>query len=118
MDCMDKLRNPFKELHLWIKGEILDIEAILNAVRGRNKIEKIRDKIISKQNSDKSELDSIQAGRKTMRSVFKTQNAKNTHCLNLEQAIENSLTELESYNEILELLNFNFTENIMPTFKK
>ena len=31
-------RNPYKDMYLWLKGELLDIKGISDAIQGRDKV--------------------------------------------------------------------------------
>ena len=68
----DNLRNPYFNMYHWAKGELFDIEAINNALSQKDKI---ADKMVKNEKNKKSTQDNIenvQAGRKTLKTLLKT----------------------------------------------
>lgn len=47
-DIMEKLKNPFKEFYYWVKGEIYDIQALLDCIEGRDRMIRLKEKAESK----------------------------------------------------------------------
>ena len=69
----DNLRNPYFNLYHWAKGELFDIDAINIAL---NQKDKVSDKILKNEKNKKSTQDNIenvQSGRKTLKTLLKTQ---------------------------------------------
>lgn len=46
------LKNPFTEFYNWVRGECDDIEAIYEAVKGRDRVNEIKSKIDKKKKED------------------------------------------------------------------
>ena len=70
----ENLKNPFEEMYHWSKGEVYDIQALLDAVQLRDSIEKnMKKQEYTKQNTQ-NDLDNVQTGKKTYRTIFKNQN--------------------------------------------
>ncbi len=65
------LKNPFMHLYTWCKGELYDLEALLEAVQVRDGIGSQRGKMESKKKSTQSDLENMQVGKKTIRTAFK-----------------------------------------------
>lgn len=71
-----KYKNPFLEAALWIRGEMLDIAGMLNALRGRDLVQKRQVACESKKRDDSEELQSLSLGKTTLKSFFKSKAGK------------------------------------------
>ncbi len=49
---VNELKNPFTEFDNWVRGECDDIEAIYEAIKGRDRINEIKSKIDKKKKED------------------------------------------------------------------
>jgi hypothetical protein len=47
-----QLKNPFTEFFNWVRGECDDIEALYEAVKGRDRMNEVKTKITKKKNDD------------------------------------------------------------------
>lgn len=56
------MKSPYLVIRLWLKWEILDINAILEAIEGKAKLERKRLKIIAKKDGDKKDLEKLNRG--------------------------------------------------------
>lgn len=68
---VENLRNPFTDLYHWLKGEIYDMAAFTTSL---NEVKAIQASVLSvtkKIEASKSAIESIQAGKKTMNTLFK-----------------------------------------------
>lgn len=81
-------KNPFLEAALWIKGEMLDIQGMINAMKGRELVMKRQLATESKKRSDLEELEKLNLGKTTLRSFFKSKDGKEKDIFNLQAAIE------------------------------
>jgi len=69
---IEKWRNPFKEAWLMLRGELLDVKAMMNAMSGRSNQEVLQQKCESKQRDKKTELEKMTLGKTTLKSFFKS----------------------------------------------
>lgn len=69
----DMMKNPFVDVFHWTKGQILDLQAISAAVAARNKCAKSEQELNAKKVSAQKDLDNLNAGKKTMGTLFKSQ---------------------------------------------
>lgn len=69
-DIVDKLKNPYKEYYYWVKGEIYDIQALLDCLEGLNRLRKQKEKLESKKKSDDQTLEKLKSGKKTLKTIF------------------------------------------------
>ena len=74
MDHMvDNLKNPFDEMYHWCKGEIYDLQSLCDAIAQRDKIESDQKKLEGKKKNAQSDLDHVNTGKKSVRTLFKDQ---------------------------------------------
>ena len=69
--------NTFRHAYIWVKGELLDIKGMNDAIEGRLSIIKKLSEVINKQATDQKDLDDLMAGKTTIKNFFKTKNNKN-----------------------------------------
>ena len=69
----EQLKNPYVSLYHWVKGEIFDIEAINNSLSVKDKIQEKIGKTVKKKQNTQENLDNLTTGRKTVKTLFKTQ---------------------------------------------
>ena len=68
---IDTLKNPFAEMYHWCKGEIYDVQALCDAIASRENIEKELKKFESRKKNTVEDLENVNLGKKTIRTVFK-----------------------------------------------
>ena len=76
-------KNPYREAYIWLKGELIDIRGINDALAGREAVMKNQGMVMSKKRSDQAELDKLNAGKKSMKNFFKSKTAKENTVVNL-----------------------------------
>lgn len=64
------LTNPFIHVKMWLKYEILEIDAILEAIEKRGELEKRRSARHTKRLDDLKELNNLQNDKFTVGSIF------------------------------------------------
>lgn len=69
---IEKWRNPFRETWMTLRGEVLDIKSMMNAMSGRTSQEVLQTKAESKQRDKKTELEKMTLGKTTLKSFFKS----------------------------------------------
>lgn len=110
----DSLKNPYFNLYHWSKGELLDIEAVYNALVVREKINEKIAKNQKKKINTQGDLDNITTGRKTVRTLFKDSNDTG----NMVTKIEITDKEIESLTQLYDLTTIYLGQRIIPPFKK
>lgn len=73
---VQNFRNPFLEAAIWIKGEMLDIAGMLNAMKGRDLTMKKQLAEEGKKRDDQMELEKLSLGKTTLKSFFKSKSGK------------------------------------------
>jgi len=109
----DNLKNPFFNLYHWAKGEKLDIEAISRAVDMKDKIQKKIKSTQLKKQSTQANLDNVTAGKKTVKTLFKSEKDAGS----MASSIEVTEKEIEHLTTLHELILIYLAETVIPQFK-
>ena len=111
-------KNPYRDAYIWLKGEILDIKGISDALTGRDTVVKQQSSLMSKKRSDQAELDKLNQGKKSLKNFFKTKSGKENDIISLQAAIEVAAKDLEDYNSLINFLTIYHGQIAIPKFKK
>jgi hypothetical protein len=115
MDHMiDNQKNSFDHMYHWCKGEMYDIKAIVSAIAFKENFEKTLKKTETKKSNTQTDLENVNQGKKTIRTLLK--NEKDAG--GLQSTIENTEKELENLDTIIAILTSYMGEQVIPKFKK
>lgn len=78
------LRNPYREAYLVLKGELLDLKGMADALSGREGVVKQQSSTESKKRSDQMELEKLSQGKTTIKSIFKSSKSKENDIVTLQ----------------------------------
>ena len=101
-------------MYHWCKGEIHDIKAILTAINQKQTFENLLKKTESKKSSTQQDLENVNQGKKTVRTIFKNEK----DATGLLNTIENAEKELENLGVLIDIITIYIGEDIIPKFKK
>jgi hypothetical protein len=87
-DTIKCYKSPFAEAALWIKGEMLDIQGMIDAIKGREKVMKKQIDAEAKRRDDQEELEKLSLGKTTLKSFFKSKVGKEQDMVGLQAKIE------------------------------
>lgn len=100
-DLPHKMQNPFTDMRRWLKFEILDLNAILEAIDKKNETEKRRNKQIEDRREAIKQIKDMKEGKDTLRTYFMSQNGK----VNKITELTDKVTRAENDIECLGLLH-------------
>ena len=69
-NLQNSITNPFTNVKVWLKYEVLEIDAVLEAIEKRGELEKRRNARQSKRMDDLKELNNLENDKFTLGSVF------------------------------------------------
>ena len=110
---VDNLRNPFTDLYHWIKGEIYDLSAFSAALHELKSVGAGVESVTKKIAQSKSDIENIQAGKKTMNTLFK--NTGDVH--KIQGQLETYERDLEAQKKLFDLLRIYIGRKVIPSFK-
>ena len=114
----DELSNPFHEFHNWILGEISDVEALQEAINCRDKTIAHKGKLEGKKKVTTEELTKLNAGKKTLKSIFKSQSAKQSSITTLSSTISQLEKDIEEVEKLIKMIEVHLGESVIPEFKE
>ena len=76
-------KNPYRDAYIWLKGELLDIKGISDALAGRELVVKMHSSALSKKRADTLELDKLTQGKTSLKNFFKSKSSKDNDIVNL-----------------------------------
>jgi hypothetical protein len=121
-DSMDNTansyKNPFMHFYFWIKSEMMDLEAIQQAINARNRLIEYRQKLANKQRSDEQELSKLMLGKTTLKTIFKTKSGKEDKAVSLKNIIHLEGEDVVNYQKIISIVNQHISEKSIPWFKQ
>lgn len=116
-DQTARLKNPYREAYLWIKGELLEIQGMYDALLGREMVMKAQLAVEQKKRSDQTEMQKLSEGKTTLKSVFKSKSKKEESILNLKATIELADNEISDYRKLTNYLTVYHGQIAIPSFK-
>ncbi len=84
---VDNFKNPYDEMYNWCKGELYDLHALEDAVLARENLEKTQKKLEQKKRDLQTDLDNVQTGKKSVRTLLKNSNDTSTMVNQIELVI-------------------------------
>ena len=112
-----KITNPYIKMKYWVKEEIYDLHAILEAIHTKEKLENQLSKTRSKKKSSQSALDKLNQGKKTLTNFWKSQSAKANDITSHTQTIAKCESDIMNYERMINVVAANLCENSIPGFK-
>ena len=98
------IRNPFRDAYYWLKGELLDLKGLNEALSGRETVVRQQSATEAKKRSDQQELEKLSQGKTTLKSLFKSKSSKETEILSLQATIEMCNKDIEDYKMLVSFL--------------
>jgi predicted RNase H-like nuclease (RuvC/YqgF family) len=96
-----QMDNPYKKMKHWIKDEIIDFHSLVEAISQRELIESWKSKAENKKRSCQSTLDKLNAGKKTLKTLFKSASSKANEITNLTQTIAQCSVDIENLEKAI-----------------
>lgn len=113
----NKIQNPFIRFRFWIKEEHLDLNSLMEAIGCKGALDSRKSKLDSKKKNANSDLDKLQAGKKTVKTLFKGNTAKANEITKLTNQIALADQDRENYELMIKIVTIHLYENVIPKFK-
>ena len=111
------LKNPFKEGYYWLKGELLDLKGLQQAMAGRDAVVRKLADAESKTRSDIVEHEKLSQGKTTLKSLFKSKSGKESEIANLQNIIDATVKDIEDYKKLIDFLTVYHGQVAINKFK-
>lgn len=113
----ESIRNPFKHIRNWIKGEVMELNALLECISRKEGVEAAKSKAITKVKDSKETVDKMNTGKFTLKGLFKSQSGKATETQNILSNISQTEKDIANYEVIKNFLIIYLAEIAIPAFK-
>ena len=113
-----KMQNPFTVMRRWLKFELLDLCAILEAIKKKNEMEKRRQTKVAQRNDEKEELFKLQEGHSTLRSLFMGKDSKINRITELTNSIQNAEKDIECLSLLHKIIVLQLNQAAIQFFKR
>lgn len=102
LDSIPKnLENPWTSLKNWLKEEIIDFHAVVEAIGQRDVIQNWKSKAEKKRKECQNTLDKLNAGKTTFKTLFKSATQKANEVTNLTQTIAQCTVDIENFEKAI-----------------
>lgn len=112
-----QMMNPFKTMRLWIKWELMDIQAINEAVEIRSQIETLKISKAKKRENYQKELEQLNQGKSSFKTLFSSKEGKVNRITELGHKISNGEKELDAFDLYLKIVVLQINQAAIPFFK-
>ena len=102
----------------WLKEEIYDMDAMLEAISSKEALDKQRTAMEAKKKSDEATLQKLNVGKKTLKTLFKSKSGKEGEKEKVQAAIEQGQRDIENLEAIVKFVTIYIAEVQIPWFKK
>jgi hypothetical protein len=113
-----KVSNPFIRFKFWVKEEIIDLNSLIEAIGHKNSLESRKSKLETKIKNTNSELEKLNAGKKTLKTIFKSQNGKANTITSLTTFIAQAEKDVEILKKLIKVLTVYLYIKVIPEFKE
>lgn len=89
------MQNPFINMRRWLKFELLDLRAILQAIEKKNEMDDRRQKKIRTRDTDRQQLQNMKEGKESIRTFFMSKESKISRITELTNRIISHEKDIE-----------------------
>ena len=112
------LLNPFKHIRNWVKGEMLNLEALMAAIGEKESCD-VRKANAIKKLADEKELNAkLSQGKFTFKGMFKSKDSKAKQQITVLAKIQQRERDIENWDIVKRFLVVYLAEVAIPDFKK
>lgn len=114
----DKMQNPFTIMRRWLKFELLDLEAILEAVEKSNEMEKRKNAKQKQRNSDIEALRDLKDGKDSFWTIFRSKEGKVNKITELTESIQRAERDIECLSLLYKIVVLQLNQAAIQFFKR
>jgi hypothetical protein len=111
------MKNPFKHMRNWVKSELMELSALIEAISRKEGVEAARNKANAKIRDRKDTIDKMNNGKFTFKGLFKNNSEKATSVQTMLQQISELERDVKNYEIIRNYLIIYLAEVAIPAFK-
>ena len=114
----EKMQNPFTIMRRWLKFEILDLEAILEAIGKSHDMEKRGTAKKKERLSDMEEVRQMKDGKETFKSFFRSKEGKINKITELTESIQRADRDIECLDLLYKIVVLQLNQAAINFFKR
>ena len=112
-----QLNNPFIHLRNWVKGEMLNLSALISAISEKEACDIRKQNAIKRLADDRDIVHKLSEGKFTFKHMFKSESSKVKQQTILLERINQSERDIENWDTIKKILTMYLAEVAIPAFK-
>ena len=112
------MQNPFTIMRRWLKFEILDLEAILEAIDKSHDMDKRATAKKNKRSSDMEEVRMMKDGKDTFKSFFRSKEGKINKITELTESIQRADRDIECLDLLYKIVVLQLNQAAINFFKR
>lgn len=101
---MASQKNSFNVTWIWLKGEILDVKGMMDALSGRERIIQNLAKLETSKLEKQTEMNNMTMGKTTLKSFFKSKSSIEKDINKYQERIDQLIVEIEDFNKLVNFL--------------
>lgn len=116
-----KMRNPYSEVRRWLKWELLDMQAVLEAIDLKTQVDRRRvatQKKVAQMNQEIKDLQQGKQNIKHLKHLFYSQDEKAKRVAALRSQIDHYMLDSDDTDQIYKIIVFYQHERLLPWFKE
>lgn len=87
-DLTDQLTNPFVHVRNWVKGEMLNLSALIAAIGEKEACDHRKQQTIKKLADEREQVEKINQGKTTLKTLFKSKSGRDRRQVELVANIQ------------------------------
>ena len=112
------MQNPFTDMRRWLKFEILDLQAILEAIDKKNEMEKRRNKKILERRESIKEIESMKSGKDSFRTWLMSKQGKVDRITALTEGVVRAENDIECLGLLHKIVVIQLNQAAIQFFKR
>ena len=117
-DLAQQLNNPFKHIRNWIKGEVMNLQSLMDAIAQKDSCDERKANSIRKLAADREHLAKLQSGKFQLKTMFKSSGKKQDLIHKMAIVIAQRQQDIENWDTIKRLLTIYLAEVAIPAFRR
>jgi len=118
LTTIDQWKNPYRDAYIWIKGEMLDLLGMMDAMDGREEVLKAQMSLESNKRDKQVELEKMSLGKTTLKSFFKSKGTIEKNILSYQADVEAANHEIEEYRKLINFITIYHGHLAIDAFKR
>ena len=112
------MKNPFKHVRNWVKGEVMNLESLMGAIAEKEACVVRKQKSIKSLQDKRELLNKINQGKFSVKTMLKSNSQKTQKQQSLVEEIQQTECDIENWDKIKKMLTVYLAEIAIPAYRK